>query len=286
MSLEFVEYLGLIPSTVWSGIVAASSALAGVLISNHSSHKRLEMQLKHDASEKAKDKISNLRKEVYLKAIEDISSTYIHMSTIASRDLTKTDLNAELHTITASMEKLKIVAEPETAKVAEDLSQAYGVLVLNILPKMVPLQDAQSDIQINDDLYNKSFADASRILQQMHSFTEEARQDIVVFQALQRSYEWFSNQSQEYADARAAAYDQRNERLLEFNRDLLPRMKELSKIQLKLTACIRNELSLFCDVADMERRLERTWAVMEAGYSDAMKGLQAELGDSKSHQGK
>ena len=276
MWLETVGLLKLVPSAVWSGVVAAVSALVVVFISNRSSNKRLEIQLKHDADEKAKEKISNLRKEVYLKAVEDISSTNIHISAIASRDLTETGVNSELETITASMEKLKIVAEPETAKVAEELSQAYVLLILSVLPRIVPLHDARSDIEINDDLYNKSFADASRVMQQMHRFNEEACQDMVHFQALQRSYEWFSNQSEEYAEARTAAYKRRDELLLEFNAGLLPRMKELSKIQLRLTGCIRKELSLSFDLAEMERRLERSWAVMAASYSDAMDGLQAE----------
>ncbi|MGE8062755.1 hypothetical protein [Pseudomonas sp. NPDC089547] len=274
--LEILELLKSIPSAVWSGVVAALSALAVVTISNRSSNKRLEIQLKHDTEEKAKDKISNLRKEVYLKAVEDISSINTHISAIASRDLTKTDLNAELQMITASMEKLKIVAEPETAKVADELSQAYGILILSLLPRFVPLHEALSDIEINGDLYDKSFADACRVLRQMQDFNEQARQDMMVFEALQRSYEWFSDQSEQYADARAAAYKQRDERLLEFNAGLLPEMKKIAKIQLRLAMSIRKELSLTFDAAEMERRLERSWAVMGASYGDAMKGLREE----------
>ena len=274
--LETLEFLKSIPSAVWSGIVAALSALAVVTISNRSSNKRLEIQLKHDTEEKAKDKISNLRKEVYLKAVEDISSINTHISSIASRDLTKTDLNAELQMITASMEKLKIVADPETAKVADELSQAYGVLILSLLPRFVPLHEALSDIEINGDLYDKSFADACRVLRQMQDFNEQARQDMMVFEALQRSYEWFSDQSEQYADARAAAYKQRDERLLEFNAGLLPEMKKIAKIQLRLAMSIRKEFSLTFDAAEMERRLERSWAVMGASYGDAMKGLREE----------
>ena len=274
--LEILELLKSIPSAVWSGVVAALSALAVVTISNRSSNKRLEIQLKHDTEEKAKDKISNLRKEVYLKAVEDISSINTHISAIASRDLTKTDLNAELQMITASMEKLKIVAEPETAKVADELSQAYGILILSILPRFVPLHEALSDIEINGDLYDKSFADACRVLRQMQDFNEQARQDMMVFEALQRSYEWFSDQSEQYADARAAAYKLRDERLLEFNAGLLPEMKKIAKIQLRLAMSIRKELSLTFDAAEMERRLERSWAVMGASYGDAMKGLREE----------
>lgn len=275
MCLQTLEFLESVPSGFWSGVVAALSALAVVMISNRSSNKRLEIQLKHDAEEKAKDKISTLRKEVYLKAVEDISLVNIQFSAIASRDLTKTDLNTELQVITASMEKLKIVAEPETAKVAGELSQAYGILILSTLSKFAPLQEAKSDIEINGDLYDKAFADACRVLRQMQEFNEQARQDMTVFEALQRSYEWFSDQSEQYADARAAAYKERDERLLEFNAGLLPEMKKISKIQQRLVMSIRKELNLTVDFAEMERRLERDWAVMEASYGEAMKDLRA-----------
>lgn len=66
------------------------------------------------------------------------------------------------------------------------------------------------------------------------------------------------------------AYDVYNVRLGEFNKLLMPDMKELSKIQLKLMISIRNDLGVVCDISALEQQLERQWAVMGAEFGNAM----------------
>lgn len=273
---QLISYLKDIPNVVWSGIVASCITLFGVMLSNGSNTKRLKLQLDHDAREKSKDKINNLRKEVYLKAIEDIEATNIHISTLANRDLTNSNMNAEIQAIGASIAKLKLVAEPETARLAGELSAALGALFLKLLPRLIPLMEAKSEIEINDSAYISSSAEASRIMREMHKFNEEGRQDANIFQTLQKSHEFFCDQAQQYADARAIAYDVRNAKMHEFNAMLIPDMKEISKLQLKLTVAIRKDLGIVSDVADLQRQLERHWAVMEAGLGDVINNLKKE----------
>jgi hypothetical protein len=136
---QLAIYLRAVPNVVWSGIVASCITLLGVMLSNGSNTKRLKLQLDHDAREKSKDKVNNLRKEVYLKAVEDIEATNIHLSTLADRDLANLNMNAEIQAIGASIAKLKLVAEPETARLAGELSAAFGALFLKLMPRLVPL---------------------------------------------------------------------------------------------------------------------------------------------------
>lgn len=276
MTSEVVQFLQLVPGVIWSAIVASGITLFGVMLSNKSNTSRLILQLEHDAREKSKDKLNNLRREVYLKAIEDIEATNIHISTLANRDLANSNMNVEIQAIGASIAKLKLVAESDTARLAGELSAALGALVLKLLPRLMPLLEAKSDIEINDSAYISSSAEASRIMREMHKFNEEGRQDANIFQTLQKSHEFFCDQAQQYADARALAYDVRNVRMHEFNAMLIPDMKEISKLQLKVTVAIRNDLGIVSDVADLQRQLERHWAVMEAGFSNAMRDIKKE----------
>jgi len=271
---QIIEFMKTVPDVIWSGIVASGITFLGVMLSNRSNTSRLILQLEHDAREKSKDKINNLRREVYLKAIEDIEATNIHIGTWANRDLANLNMNAETQAIGASIAKLKLVAEPETSRLAGDLSAALGALFLKLLPRLMPLLEARSDIEINDSAYISSSAEASRIMREMHKFNEEGRQDANIFQTLQKSHEFFCDQAQQYADARALAYELREARMHEFNAMLLPDMKEISKLQLKVAVAIRTDLGIVSDVADLQRQLERQWAVMEAGFSDAMKELK------------
>lgn len=276
MPSEIIELIKLVPDVIWSGIVASAITLFGVMVSNKSNTSRLLLQLNHDATEKSKERISKLRHEVYLKAIEDIHVTNIQLGALANRDLTKSDMTLEFQVITASMAKLKLVAEPETTRLAGELGVAFGALFLKLLPQVLIVQNAKTDIEVNDSSYSSAFAEASRVLRDMQKFTEEGRQDWVVHKTLQDSYEFYSSQAQKYVDARALAYDVHGDKLREFNAMLQPEMKELSKVQLKVLVAIRKDLGIACDVADLQRQLERHWAVMEAGYGDVMKDLKGE----------
>lgn len=274
MISEIVALFKLVPDVIWSAVVASGITFLGVMLSNKSNTGRLVLQLEHDAREKSKDKINNLRREVYLKAIEDIEATNIHIGTLANRDLANSNMTAEIHAIGSSIAKLRLVAEPETARLAGELSAAMGALFLQLLPRLMPVLDARSDIEINDSAYISSSAEASRILREMHKFNEEGRQDANIFQTLQKSHEFFCDQAQKYANARAVAYDVRDVKMHEFNAMLLPDMKEISKLQLKVMVAIRNDLGIVSDVADLQRQLERHWAVMEAGFGDAMRDMK------------
>ncbi|MCE6977219.1 hypothetical protein EI534_07335 [Pseudomonas frederiksbergensis] len=274
MPSEIIDLIKSIPSVVWAAAFASGITLFGVMLSNRSNTSRLVLQLNHDAGEKSKERISELRHEVYLKVVEDIENTNIHIGNLANCDLANLSLMSSLQAIAASIAKLKLVAEPETSILAGELSAAFGVLFFKLLPRLALVQDARTDIDINNSLHESSSAEVSRVTRDMNKFNEEGRQDGLVFQNLQSSYEFHSSQAQQYADAGALAYEVLQGRLHEFSTIFLPELKELLKIQLKVTVAIRKDLGIACDVADLQRQLERHWAVMQAGFGDAMKDLK------------
>jgi hypothetical protein len=276
MPSEIIGLIKSVPDVIWSAIVASGITLFGVMLSNRSNNSRLKLQLNHDASEKAKEKISSLRREVYLKAIEDIEVATLHISNLVNRDLTNLNLTSEIQVITGSIEKLRLVSEPKTSILVGDLGVEFGALFLKLLPRLAVVQDAKIDIEINNSLHESSSAEVSRVIRGMNKLNEEGRQDELAFQTLQSSYEFNSSQAQKYSDARALAYKALDVGLREYSTMLFPEMKELSKVKLKVFVAIREDLGIACDVADFQRQLERQWAVMEASYGDAMKDLKGD----------
>ncbi|VVM64955.1 hypothetical protein PS645_01470 [Pseudomonas fluorescens] len=274
MISEIVQLIKIVPDVIWSAILASVITLFGVMLSNRGNTARLKLQLDHDATEKAKEKISDLRRDVYLKVSEDIENTNLSLSEMANRDFTDLNFTKELQLISGSIARLRLVAEPKTSILAGNLGVEFGSLFLKLLPQLAVIQDARTDIGINQSLHESSSGDVSRVVQEMNRLKEEGRQDRMVFQNLQGSYEFHSNQTQQYADAVALAYERLNAALREYSMKLFPEMKELSKLQLKVMVAIRADLGIACDVANLQRQLERQWAVMEAGYGDAMKNLK------------
>lgn len=268
--MEIVSYFKDVPNVIWSGVIGALIALAGVMLSNKGNNKRLNSQLQHDAAEKTKERINALRREVYLQAVECIEATSIHLSSITQRDIAKLNMNEELQAITACMAKLRLVAEPETAKLASQLGVLFGVTLLKMLSRLGPLSEAKTSIEINNEGYLQTNNEALRLKHEINKFHESAMDDMGKLHHLLSSQEFALSKSQEYADARAEAYRSFNLSLSEFSQSMLPDMKELSSLQLKVMIALRNDLGIPSDPAEFQRQLEHQWTVMIAEYGNTM----------------
>jgi hypothetical protein len=91
-----VSLLTSVPSAIWSGILGALLALSGVLISNRSNTTRLRIQLQHDAAEKSKERTSSMRREIYLRTVEELVKANSHLSGLPNLDPTKINIGEGL----------------------------------------------------------------------------------------------------------------------------------------------------------------------------------------------
>lgn len=109
---EFFKFLGSIPDVVWSGIIASLLTFIGVMLSNGSNTKRLRIQLDHDAKEKAKERTSVLRRDVYLKTIEELNRVNMKLVELAQADFVNSNPTNDLQDFYAAASKLQLIAEP------------------------------------------------------------------------------------------------------------------------------------------------------------------------------
>lgn len=275
MIAEIIYSIKSVPDVIWSGVIAALIALSGVWLSNKSNDFRLGSQLKHDADEKSKERIHKLRSEVYLGVVSSIETTNIHLSTLSSRDFTKSDMSLELQAIAAVMAKLKLVAESETSKLATELGIAFGSVFLKLLSHIMPLQKEKAEIEINHELSVGYDKDSKRIQLEINQLVESGAINYLRFQALQSALEFSLGQSKYYAAARSEAYKRQQEKLQEFNSILLQEMKGLTEVQLRVMISARRDLGLDSDEQELRRQLELQWAVMGAAYGDTIASLNS-----------
>jgi hypothetical protein len=71
--MHIIDFLARVPDVIWSGLIASVVTLSGVMISNRSNTKRLIRQLAHDSQEKHKERFASMRRDVYLKAAEELA---------------------------------------------------------------------------------------------------------------------------------------------------------------------------------------------------------------------
>ena len=261
-----------IPNVVWSGVIAAFISLGGVWASNKANNERLKLQLEHDAQQKNKERIHSLRSEVYLRVVEYIETTNIHLSSLSTRDLTKSDMSAELQVISGAMAKLKLVAEPETSKIATELGVAFGAVFLRLLSFLSPLQKEKVDIEINNELYDEAHNEAKALRQEIDRINQGGMIDYLRLQAIQSAFDFKCKQADQYAGARGEASKNYVVELKKFNHLLMVEMRSLTEVQLRLMIAARGDLGLTSDSYELRKQLELQWSVMLAEY-DASIGL-------------
>jgi hypothetical protein len=257
-------FLGL-PAIVWTGVIGALTTLFGtlgaVVVTNWGNTTRLLRQLDHDSTEKGKERLATLRRELYLKAVDANVRGLAYFGTLPQADLTKPDIDLPLRDVLAAGAQLQLVVSQTTAQLVSDLISSYGELQLRLLAKVSPIHTVRSDIQMNDDLYERSQAEVKRVTASLTRAAESGQRDAEMFQRLERSYGFARDAAQGFADSRAEAWDKFIAMQREYLKDLVPEMKKLGEQQIHLLVELRRELDVGGDIdvfqSMMRRQMER-----------------------------
>lgn len=271
---QLVDMLRSVPDVVWSGVIASVLTLSGVLISNWSNTTRLRIQLQHDSDQKAMERTAMLRREVYLKAVEELTKANSHLAGLPQADPTKTNLAEGLQGFFGAAAKLQLVAEPKTALLVNSLVASYSELLLRLLGRTMPLHEARSDISVHDTLYNQAQEQVTRVLGEMAKFNESAQANPQVFDALQRSLEGFQSRASKHATDRSLAWETFNRLNLEFSKQLLIDLREVSEQQIPALVEIRRDLGLITELEAYCQQMETQWIRMSSLFDALLKKLQ------------
>src|SRR5690554_4731251 len=178
------EYFISVPDVVWSGLIASLLTLSGVFLSNASNTKRLRMQLDHEASEKVKQRKAELRKEVYLKAAEELVKANAHLGSIPQLNPAQVNIGEGMQGFFSASMKLQMVSEAKTSFLASQLSEKYAELLFKLYARAFPIQKLDTDIAIATAHYERTQSEIQRILAAMTQQNESGRPDPAVFEVL------------------------------------------------------------------------------------------------------
>lgn len=251
-----VLFLQSIPNVIWSGIAAAILALSGVLVSNWSNTNRMKIQLRHDADERAKERTSTLRRDVYLVAAAELAKVGGSLASLPQKPLSKEKSDNDLKDFFASTSKLQLVAEPQTTLLANRLVGEYAELHLKLLVKTIPLNQACCDINLFDDMHEKAQNEVTRIIAEKFKFTETAQTNDAIFKALQSSFEFQSSQAQEFSNKRSEAWNLYNRLNVEFISYLLIELQRLGEMQIPVLIAIRKDLGLTSELRALQAQMQ------------------------------
>jgi hypothetical protein len=266
----FFDFLGSVPDVVWSGIIASLLTFLGVMLSNGSNTKRLKIQLKHDAKEKAKERISVLRRDVYLKAIEELNRVNAKLAALAQADFVNSNPTNDLQDFYAAASKLQLIAEPKTSILASKLVASYGMLTMRLLSKLGPLNDIKIEINISDRAYEVATTEVNRILEKQRLLIESGQPDQIQMTALNNAYNFSSSQVNKYSDQRAAAWEKLHLHHVEYVKLVMFELKIIGEQQIPLMTAIRMDLGLTEQIEIIQEHLDLQWEEMEKVFDESL----------------
>lgn len=266
--------LASIPATFWSGIIGAIIALSGVLLSNRGNTARLRIQLQHDATEKAKERTAALRRDVYLRAVEELTKANSHLAGLPNLDPTKVNIGDGLQGFMAAAARLQLVAEPKCALLVNGLVGKYGEMMFDLLAQLQPAHAARSDIDVSDHHYTKAQAEVTRVLSEMTKLNESGKPDPVAFRALQASFDFQQEQSSRFAAERNAAWCRFNAANIAFQRALLGNLRDLVPRQVPVMIELRRDLGLGGELGELEAQMRQQMHLIEGRFNALIAQLE------------
>jgi hypothetical protein len=217
----------------------------------------MKLQLEHDTAEKAKERLLALRRELYLRAVDANVRGLAYFGTLPQADFTKPDVELPIRNLLAVGAQLQLVVGQGTAQFVSDVISAYGELQVKLIAKVMPMHNLRSDIGIRNAKFERAQVEIKRVLALMTQFNESGQRDAAQFERFNRSFEFACGVSQEAADERSAFWDQLNALQRQYMKDLMPELKRLGELQIRLLIELRRELELGGDIEVFKRKMQK-----------------------------
>lgn len=274
-----VDSFKVIPDVIWSGVIASTLTLGGVLLSNRSNTNRLKLQLQHEASQNSEERKAVLRRNVYLQAAEEAVKASCYLGSLPQTDLSKVNLAAGLQSFYMASTKLQLIAEQKTSLLVQDLVAAYTELLFRLVVAVSPIQQLRVQIEICSGTQLKANKEIDRVLASMTQLNEAGKADQVVFEALTKSYEFNRSLCDDAATELEGLFQDMNRRQLEFNQKLMSEMMMIGSLQQQLFVLLREELGIESDsdayMQHMKTQEERMKQALNQ-FMDAIKSTDSD----------
>lgn len=242
-----LKLLEAVPPVIWSGLLASVVALLGVMVGHWGTSKRFREQLAHDSRQKALDRLSTLRKDLYSRAGDTFVRTSQHLASLNSKASANANLADGLTDFLALSAQISLVATDRTRTLIGTLSIEMSEGLLKLLPEAAPCHREHYLIELADEAVDAAQAEIDSALQGMRQLNDSGVMDIAKFEALQRRFNEASTRMDEQHALRMAAYKRLHAANQHFNRQVQRVIGGFSEIQMEVQIALREEMGLETD---------------------------------------
>ena len=255
-----LELLEKVPGNFWAVIVGATISLVGtflgIILTNRSHDRRLQMQHTHDREVKNRDREMSLRKEVYLTAAEAVSTGLIAINRFSNLEIHHDKLLDDVLAKSPAVSKIHLIAKEETAKAITIFSGDLNATFLRLFTKRAPLLRQWHEIAALRSMADGFMKEQSRTLELMKQHNLDGSKDQSRWQLLQNNFDYETRRFQEASEEADGLAARLYSLQIQFMEECAEESARLSRLLVPVIVSIRKELDLPINESEYARTLE------------------------------
>jgi hypothetical protein len=238
--------LSSIPDVVWAALGGSGLTLLGVFV-----------QLRHDAKQRNNERQMRLRRDVYLPAAEQLTATIGYVAKLPNVDL---DNQGEMEPISGFMSaaaKINIIGSNETIAATNALVGKVSSVVLQLMPKKLPLVKLKHEIKVYEKIVTDCEARTQRALADMRALNFSKESDQGLWKLVKSDFERAQQDSEKYRNELATKWDQYMKLFCDMLIECVECSKQIQDFITPALIAIRKELRLPFDQEQYRKLVEQ-----------------------------
>ncbi|ULU25277.1 hypothetical protein [Dyella terrae] len=255
-----------------AAIVGAASALLSALITNCFNLFIQWRQRQHDAGQKGLDRLSMLRREVYLEAVQLCTAAVTELSQLVHEG-DEAERQRKLNGVAISVGKVQLVCTPMTALRAQTLGTTFAMALQGLTVEASKARKLEAKARTHTGLISDVQLEQKNIVELMRQYNLSGRDDPKYWGMLSMMNKGALERHTALVDARSAMH---NEHAVEVGKFQILLMTVLSPLndQMRGTLdCLRSELGLAAPTQAQVDERKKLETMMKASFGQLSEAL-------------
>ena len=272
-----MSVLGLIrsiPEGIWGVIIGSVLAFGATYVATR-------RQLRHDASQRERDRLMQLRREVFLEAAEGVAGSGEYFVKLANADLPVSDITAA-NPKPGWLNKLYTVASVEAIEAFSRASAYLGSAMFDLIRRRLPIDDVKNRL----DAANQQIETMKELQEAIHAAAAAAAAEMATPEILERRQMIGQHWAQVWQESErlGALVSTLLDEKLKLQRQLLEQAmsysRDYQKQLRKALVALRNDLEMPLDEMRFETIMDQIDAEMFPKFQQLLDALDAEISGS------
>lgn len=229
--------------TLYIAIITACSTLLAVLIGNWFNSKENQKRIDSENEEKDKQRVFELRKEIYLSTAEKI----VEMSAYLPAIINNTELRGQIeipNSFSININRLSIVSSAETSLKALEINKLIFSIYLQVMEKLSGIIEIESNEFALKSITQKNQLEIDRLILLIKSLLESSDIDDSKLKAINNSLEIHQNMQKKYWEELDEISNSLITERIQISKYVLERVQEINADITQFMVLIRKEIGM------------------------------------------